>query len=168
MRWYVLRSKPNREEALWLEISAHGFESFYPSLRVQPANPRSRRVRPYFPGYLFVKARLAAVGQNVFDWLPNSQGLVSFGDVPAEVPESLVLAIRKRLEEINACGGEQLAQLQSGDPVVIQDGPFAGYRAIFDGRVSGSERVRVFLRLLQVQQMKLELPARQVQPIKRR
>ncbi len=170
MRWYVLRSKPNREEALWLEATARGFQAYYPSLRVQPVNPRSRKVRPYFPGYLFVRTRLADVGQSVFSWMPYSQGLVSFGGDPAEVPEELVQAIRKRVEQLNASGGEHLAalaDLKQGEVVVIEDGPFAGYQAIFDARVSGSQRVRVLLKLLQSQQTKLELPAAQVRPAKR-
>lgn len=153
-----------------MEAAARGFETFYPRLRVKPANPRSRRLRPYFPGYMFVRARLADVGQSVFSWLPYSQGLVSFGGSPAEVPEGLVVAIRRRVDDINAAGGEQLAALaglQPGETVLIQGGPFAGYKAIFDARLAGNERVRVLLKLLQVQQLKLELPGGQIQRIKR-
>lgn len=167
MRWYVLRSKSNREETLWLEVSARGFEVFYPRLRVRPVNPRSRKIRPYFPGYLFVKATLAEVGESAFTWLPNSRGLVSFGGLAAEVPEGLLQAIRERVDAINDGGGEQLAGLEKGETVVIRGGPFDGYRAIFDARASGNERVRVFLKLLKAQQ-RLELPASQIVPENRR
>ena len=167
MRWYAIRSKPNREEALWTEIDARGFQSFYPHVRVKPVNPRSRTIRPYFPGYLFVKASLADVGQSVFAWLPYSLGLVSFGGEPAEVAEGLIQALRKHLEDIKAESAEPLRGLNPGDPVLIQDGPFAGYEAIFDARVGGEERVRVLLNLLKMQQIKVELPAGQIQPIKR-
>ncbi len=168
MRWYVLRSKPNREQALWLEASDRGFQTYYPFLRVQPVNPRSKKTRPYFPGYLFVHTDLPTTGQSVFSWMPYSQGLVSFDGEPAEVPESLVEAIRKRVEQINAGGGEHLLGLERGEAIVIEGGPFDGYPAIFDARVSGNERVRVLLRLLQVEQLKLELPAGQIRPVKRR
>ena len=63
-------------------------------------NPRSRTTRPYFPGYLFVRVKLAEVGQTAFSWMPYSQGLVSFDDTPAEVPDALVQAIRKRVDEV--------------------------------------------------------------------
>jgi transcriptional antiterminator RfaH len=168
MRWYVLRSKPNREEALWLEASARGFQTYYPYLRVQPVNPRSRKVRPYFPGYVFVQADLPTVGLSVFSWMPYSQGLVSFDSEPAEVPELLVEAIRKRVEQVNASGGEHLVDLTHGEAVVIDGGPFDGYQAIFDARVAGRERVRVLLKLLQKEQLRLELPAQQIRPVKRR
>ena len=164
MRWYALRSKPNREQALWLEMDARGFQTFYPYVRVKPVNPRSRTVRPYFPGYLFVMARLADVGQSVFSWLPYSQGLVSFDGEPASVPEELVSAIRKRVEEINRAGGEQLVGLRRGETVLIQSGPFAGSTAIFDACVAGEERVRVLLSILKGQ-LKLELPSEQIQRI---
>ncbi len=167
MRWYVLRSKPNREQALWLEASERGFHTYYPYLAVRPVNPRSRKTRPYFPGYVFVQTDLPTVGQSALAWMPYSQGLVSFDGEPAEVPDSLVEAIRKRVDQINASGGEQMLGLERGEAVVIEGGPFDGYRAIFDGRVSGSERVRVLLRLLQTEQRKLELPANQIRPTRR-
>jgi transcriptional antiterminator RfaH len=47
--------------------------------------------------------------------------------------------------------------------VLISDGPFAGYEAIFDARISGSERVRVLLQLLNNQrQVPVELDASQI------
>jgi transcription antitermination factor NusG len=167
MNWYVLRSKPNREEALWNEVCVRGFEVFYPYLRVKPVNPRSRTTRPYFPGYLFVHTALADVGQSVFNWLPYSYGLVSFDGQPAEVPDALVQAIRKRVDQVQAAGGEQLFEIERGETVLIQGGPFAGYKAIFDARLAGEERVRVLLKLLQVQQVKLDLPAGMIQRTKR-
>jgi transcriptional antiterminator RfaH len=94
--------------------------------------------------------------------MPFSSGFVTFGDVPAAVPENLIQAIRRHVEEINAAGGEQLAGLKQGDAVKIQGGPFDGYEGIFDARLPGRERVRVLLNLLRVRQMSLELPAAQV------
>ncbi len=156
-QWYALRSKPNKEEALWREATARGFEVFFPQIRVQPVNPRARKIKAYFPGYMFIQVDLPKVGYSSVSWMPYSVGLVSFGDEPAAVPEGLVIAIRRRLEQLNAAGGEVLEGLKRGDGVVIQDGPFAGYAAIFDERVSGSERVRVLLQLIKGQQMPLVL-----------
>ena len=167
MQWYALRSKPNKEEALWREVRARGHETFYPSVRVEPVNGRCRRVRPYFPGYLFVRTCLADVGESIFAWLPFGQGLVSFGGEPAEVPELLVGAIQRRIEEINAAGGEQMVGLGRGDAVIIHGGPFDSYQGIFDMRVTGSERVRILLNLLDRRQLRLDLPAGQIEQIKR-
>ena len=125
-QWYALRSKPNKEEALWREATARGFEVYFPQIRVQPVNPRARKIKAYFPGYMFIQVDLPKVGYSSVSWMPYSVGLVSFGDEPAAVPEGLVTAIRRRLEQINAAGGELLEGLKQGDGVVIQEGPFAG------------------------------------------
>lgn len=103
-----------------------------------------------------------------FAWMPHSRGLVSFGAEPASVPDGLLHAIRRRVEEINAAGGELFDGLKPGEAVIIQDGPFTGYEAIFDLRLPGSERVRVLLKLLSRQQVPLELPAGHIQLKKHR
>jgi transcriptional antiterminator RfaH len=95
--------------------------------------------------------------------MPFSSGFVTFGDVPATVPENLIQAIRRHVEEINAAGGEQLAGLKQGDAVKIQGGPFDGYEALLDARLPGRERVRVLLKLLQIRQISVELPAAQIE-----
>ena len=149
MQWYVLRSKVNSEEPLSREVHARGFEVFCPQIRVQPVNPRSRKVRPYFPGYMFVHVDLPAVGYSGFMWMPHSYGLVAFGSDPPSVPDDLIHALHGRVDAINKAGGENLDGLKRGEPITIHDGPFAGYKAIFDACLPGCERVRVLLKLLE-------------------
>ena len=168
LQWYVLRSKPNKEMALWREVAARGHDCFYPQLHVKPADPRNRKIRPYFPGYLFLNADVEALGTSMFQWMPFSCGLLAFDGVPATVPHTMVQAIRRHVDEINAAGGEQMVGLAHGDVVLIEGGPFEGYEAIFDARLPGSTRVRVFLRLLQARQMNVELPAGQIRKKSRR
>lgn len=168
LRWYVLHSKPNKEEFLCTQLWARGVEAFCPQIHVQPTNPRARKIKPYFPGYVFVRADLQNTSLFALEWTPGAAGLVSFGGQAADVPDGLVQAIRRRVDEINAAGGELLGNLRPGQTVVIQGGPFAGYEAIFDARLSGAERVRVLLRLLQSRQVPLELSAGLVQPKTRR
>lgn len=163
-QWYVLRSKPHKEALVWQQVLSHGLETYYPRLKVRPVNPRSRKIRPYFPGYLFVHADLDRVGLSIFQWMPHALGLVCFGGVPAPVPGELIAGIRQRLEEIQTAGGELLHRVKPGDRVVIQDGPFAGYEAIFDVRLSGKDRVRVLLQLLNDRCIPMELRAGQIKP----
>lgn len=159
IHWYAINSHPNKEEILWRHMLGLGLEVFYPRLRVNPVNPRSRKIRPYFPGYMFVKADLDEAGTSTFQWMPHAKGLVSFGGDPAIVPDGLIRTIQQRVEEISAAGGEVLEQLKPGDTVVIDSGPFEGYEAIFDLRLSGSERVRVLLKMLNRTQLPVELTA---------
>ena len=167
MQWYALRSKPRKEDVVWKQVRDRGFETFLPRLRVNPVNPRARKVKPYFPGYLFVRADIEAVGLSTFQWLPHSTGLVLFGGEPAPVPDHLIYAIQKRVAEIAASGGEVFDGLHPGDRVMINYGPFSGYEAIFDTRLPGTERVRVLLQFLSDRHVPIELNAAHIQQKKR-
>lgn len=160
--WYVVRTKPHKEAIVWQQLQTRGIETFYPRIQVQPVNPRSRTVRPYFPGYLFVRADLDQVGLSTFQWLPEAVGLVSFGGEPAPVPDAVITALRRHVKEVIAAGGELFYGLEPGDPVEIRDGPFAGYEGIFDARLSGTDRVRVLLKMLNDRYVAMDVRAGQL------
>lgn len=157
--WYAIQSHPNKEDFLWDQLRSREIEVFFPRVRVQTVNPRAKKVKAYFPGYMFVHVDLEALGVSTLQWMPQARGLVSFGGEAAVVPDSLIHAIRQRVGEISKAGGEPFDGLKRGDEVFIHDGPFAGYEAIFDLRVAGSERVRVLLQLLNKTQLPVELDA---------
>lgn len=161
--WYAIHSHPNKEELLWQQILTRGYEAFYPRIRVHPVNPRARKIKAYFPGYLFIRADLTVTGLSVFQWMPFATGLVSFGGEPSMVPDSLIVIIRERIGEIADAGGVLFDGLKPGDPVYIHSGPFAGYEAIFDLRLQGSERVRVLLKMLNERKVPIELEAGQIE-----
>jgi transcription antitermination factor NusG len=161
-QWYALRSKPRKEDVVWKQLLDRGIEVFFPRIRVHPINPRSRKVKPYFPGYMFVRLDLDELGSSALQWMPHTLGLVSFGGEAAQVPEHLIHAIRRRVEEIANAGGEVFDGLSHGDVVIIEHGPFEGYEAIFDERIPGAERVRVLLKLMSDRQVPVELSASQI------
>lgn len=167
LSWYAMRSKPNKEDFLAGQLQAYGVEVYYPVLRVNPVNPRARKFRPYFPNYLFVRVDLEAVNVSDLRWMPGASGLVSFDGKPASVPDLLIAALRKQIDEHNAILREQEKNFRRGDIVLIQDGPFAGYEAVFDTHISGADRVRVLLSLLQSRQVPVEIASRQIRRVKR-
>lgn len=162
-----MRSKPNKEDFLARQFEAYGIKVFYPRLRVSPVNPRARKSRPYFPGYLFAQVDLEVTSASTLQWMAGAANLVSFGGEPASVPETLITALERRVEEINASNKTGVDHFKRGEPIVIQTGPFAGYDAIFDERISGQDRVRVLLSFLQRRQIPLELSNRQIRRVKR-
>jgi transcriptional antiterminator RfaH len=166
--WYVLHSKPRKEEFLLDQLLSHKFEAYCPMLKVTPVNPRSRKRVPYFPGYVFLRVDLAQEKASSLQWMPGSTGFVSFDGLPARVPESLVHTLKQKIEAVNAAGGETLHELEPGQVVRVIGGPFAGYEAIFDTRLPGTERVRVLLKLLQKRQVPIELPVGHVRSAKKR
>lgn len=162
--WYALRSKPRKEDALWKQVKAEGFEAFYPRLKIVPTNPRSRKLIPYFPGYLFVHIDMDLVGRSTFVYMPYSSGLVEFGGEPAIVPDHLIYTLQKRIEESANFSLQYTNKIKHGEIVVIQNGPFRGFEAIFDSQISGDDRVRVLLELIFTKrQIPVELKVEQIE-----
>lgn len=161
-KWYVARSKPRNEELLWKQLCLRNLEVYYPSIKVRTVNPRARQMQSYFPCYLFVHIDLDLICKSALDWIPGSAGLVSFGDEPACIPDNLVYAIKQRIKNLD--NGLDITQLSlcKGDKVVIHNGAFTGYEGIFDTQLSGTDRVRVLLSLLDNRFMNIELPASQI------
>ena len=146
--WYALHSRPQKEEMLWQQLIARGMENYFPRIRTHPINPRARKILPYFPGYLFVRADLEVTGISMFQWMPFCHSLVSFGGEPAVVTDAILDTLRQRIGEVAEGGTLLLDGLKPGDKVTIHNGPFAGYDAIYDTRLSGSHRARVLLKML--------------------
>ena len=146
--WYVMRSKPHKEKSLYGELRARGIETYFPQLRVNPVNPRARKLVPYFPGYLFVHIDLEETGLRPMNRIPYSIGLVMFNEEPPTVPEALLHKIDQKLATIAEAGGETFFEIQSGDTVTLISGGFAGYEAIFEERLNGSDRVRILIKML--------------------
>jgi transcriptional antiterminator RfaH len=165
-QWYALQSKMMKEVLLWEQLRLHGVESYFPCLRVRPANPRARKLKAYFPGYVFARLDLDQVQAGMFLNLPGSAGIVSFGGLPCHVPDHLIAAIRRRVSQLHAMSDARLDGCQPGDRVRIQEGPFRGYEAILDVRLPGEERARVLVKFLNRPHLRLELPEGQIQPIK--
>jgi transcriptional antiterminator RfaH len=165
--WYAIRSKPNKEEFLAGQLRVHGLDVYCPVLHVKPVNPRSRKVRPYFPNYLFVHVDLDMVNTSDLRWMPGNSGLVSFDGNPASVPDLLIATLKKQVDQHNEILQNQTKNYQAGEPVLIQSGPFAGYEAVFDTNISGQDRVRVLLSLLQGRKMPVEIDGRQIRRVKR-
>lgn len=165
--WYVIQSKPRKESQVSAYLRSQGLEVFYPTVKVQPVNPRASTIRPLFPRYLFVQADLDQVGVSALQWVPGAIGLVEFDGYVAPVQDAVVQTIRRRVQEIRAAGGPVFDGLKPGDPVRITAGPLAGYEAIFDLRLSGSERVQVLLRMLG-QQRRVTVNANAIARIHRR
>ena len=145
--WYVLRTKPHKETAVYRLLKSREITVFYPTIKVDPVNPRSSRTRPYFPGYMFVQADLSEIGRNTLEWLPGSHGLVAFGGEPAAVSPHLVETIKTEAVTHQKQQQEK-KRFHAGDKVRIVGGPLAGYEAIFDTELSGQQRVQVLLTYL--------------------
>lgn len=164
--WYALRCKPNMEFSVWNQLLERDVETYFPTLRVKPVNPRSRKEVPFFPGYLFVRGTPDLFYQTKVMWLPGSLALVSFDAVPAPITETLIEAIKHQVEKLNERARQTKQQFEPGQRVWVDDGEMAGFAAIFEKCVNGHERVSVLLEMMRGRQVRVEVPFRSVQAIK--
>ncbi len=163
MQWYVMQSKPRKEDFLYQQLAMREIEAYCPCVRTQPKNPRARKIQPYFPGYLFVRVDLHQVGLTALRWMPGAVGIVMFGNDPGQVPDGLLPALHRQLEALDDAGTKAPAQrFHTGEALVIEEGLFKGYRAIFNAYLPGAERARVLLKLVQDHQVNLVLPVAQL------
>ena len=162
IHWYALQTKPHKEDFLCKELAVRKIEYYFPYIHVKRVNQRARPYQPLFPGYLFIYVDFKLNQELDFRWVPGSIGLVTFGDEPAYIPDNLINNIREKTDEINLKSVSSSYGYEPGDLLEIVDGPLKGYEAIFDISLSGSERVRVMLKLLRAKQTAVELPVEQV------
>lgn len=162
--WYALYVKPHKERSVYRSLLDQSVETFFPSIKVKPTDPRTAKVRPYFPGYIFVHVDLEETEINTFKWMPGVHRMISFGDTPAIVPAHFVDELRKHLAMIEEAGGLQPKQaFETGDTIKITGGLFEGYEAIFDVYLPGKERVQLLLMFLGSQPKRIKLDVDQVE-----
>jgi transcription antitermination factor NusG len=103
---------------------------------------------PFFSGYLFVQANLDLVPVSSINAVPGVVRMVAFGERPRPIGNSVVEALRQRIDDLNANGGLVGPVFLSGDNVRIMHGPLQGLEAVFIGPMKPRERVRVLLDFL--------------------
>ncbi len=164
--WYALHVKPHKERVVTNYLSGdEALDVFFPSMKVTPKNPRAAKVRPYFPGYIFVRIDLEERGSNALQWTPGAKGLVRFGNEAAVVPEGFIQELQKRLALLStaALTGPKFIP---GERVRIIGGPFEGYEAIFDWQYADKDRVQVLLKYLSDQYRRVKLDATDIGKVK--
>jgi len=164
--WYALRCKPNMEFSVWNQLLDRDVETYFPTLRVKPVNPRSRKEVPFFPGYLFVQGTVDQFYQKKVIWMPGALRLVSFDGVPAPIAETLISGIKNQVERMNERARQTKPQFEPGQRVWVEDGEMAGFAAVFEKCVNGHERVCVLLEMMRGRLVRVEVPLRAVQAIK--
>lgn len=157
--WYAVHTKPNSEIRVARTLRTRGIDAFLPLLPGSQGGP----ARPLFPTYLFVECDFTAIGVDQLRWIPGLRRILSFDGRPAVVPESAIALIHEEMEKIDAAGGLPSHPFHPGDEVVIDSGPLAGLRGIFQGPVGPSERVHILLRFLG-QVNRTEVPVEALRP----
>jgi len=162
--WYLIHTKPREERLAKKHLERQGYATYLPlaPLRRRRRGRTIRVIDPMFPRYLFIN-----LSDETDDWRPirstiGVSTLVRFGMVPAQVPVSLITALRQRE---NAEGIQPIPDrdYRSGDRVRVAEGLMEGYEGIFQCR-TGRERVVLLLEIAKKTVM-VRLESHQIEPL---
>jgi len=148
-RWYAVYTRPKQEFRAENNLKAWGIETFNPRAkeRVRRLEKTPRGVKQLFPRYLF--ACFAFEELHKITFTRGVQTVVSFGNKPAPVDDAVITLIKSR---VGADGFVRLNdELNTGDRVRINSGPFASLEGIFERKLKGSERVSLLLSTVALQ-----------------
>ncbi|MBM4307118.1 MAG: hypothetical protein FJ115_09810 [Deltaproteobacteria bacterium] len=147
MNWYVIQTKPKREEEVISHLSLKGVNIFGP--KIESFSMRTgkmvRELKPLFPGYLFGKFNLEQ-DYSLVRWGRGVKTILGFGGYPIPVSEEVIEIIRNRADPMGII--RRTVHFKPNDCVKIKSGPLKDLVGIFERWVSDSERVRILLNLI--------------------
>lgn len=128
--WYVAQTKYAQEKRAQQQLQEQGVTCLLPMIsEVMMHNGQVRAVKPQpmFPNYIFVRFDPEVVHTTAIKATRGVSTLVSFGGLPAIVPDGIIT----RLSEGLKCVPTDTATPVHGDRVVIRDGAFDGLEAVW-------------------------------------
>jgi transcriptional antiterminator RfaH len=146
--WLVLHTKPRREQEVERILNARGVEVYLPALRVKHKGHKQLARKPFFPRYLFARVDLSCTALSSITWTPGLTRIVSFEGEVARVAQEVIDFIRQRLVALQSSGYDGLPRFKPGEPVRITGGPLRDLEAVFERRLSGTDRARILVHLL--------------------
>jgi transcriptional antiterminator RfaH len=161
-KWYLLRTRAGQERLAHDHLARIAVEVLLPLVRV-----RVRRwsrivdsIAPLFPSYLFTQLDYERECSRV-RFTRGVREFVCFGHEPAIVQEWIIEEIKQRCAQ----GPVELPQrsLSPGEAVRLIEGPLQGFEGVFEGYLSGTQRVAILLSAMSA--ARAVIPARMVVPV---
>ena len=145
--WYVIQTKPKKEEEAKSYLSTKGVEIFSPLMEnfLLRNGRMNKELKPLFPGYIFGKFDLE---QNypLVRWAKGVKKVLGFGEYPTPISEEVVEIIRERTDTHGIM--RLKSHFQANDVIRIKTGPLRDLLGVFERWISDSERVRILLNLM--------------------
>lgn len=145
--WYVIQTKPKREEEAKSYLSTKGVEIFNPLMEtILIRNGKlNKEFKPLFPNYIFGRFDIDQK-YNLVRWARGVKKILGFGGNFSTVSEEVVELIKERTDTNGIV--RKSYHFEPNDLVRIKYGPLKDLLGIFDRWVSDSERVRVLMSLI--------------------
>lgn len=145
--WYVIQTKPKKEEEATSYLSTRGLEVFSPLMEsFLVRNGRlTKGFKPLFPTYIFGKFDVEK-DYPLVRWARGVKKILGFGGYPISVSEEVITLIKGRTDDNGIV--RKTHQFEPNDFVRIKSGPLKDLSGVFERWVSDSERVRILLNLI--------------------
>ncbi len=143
-KWFVIYTKPNKEDLVASLLGQNLIEAFNPILKTYKVinSQKVPHYKPLFPCYIFGRFEVPREWEVVkYTWgvkriLGTSQG-------PIPIPDDVIAMIQSHMKDgyVEICSDN----FRKGQRVRIIDGPFKGLEAIFIKELPDKERVYILL-----------------------
>lgn len=148
-RWYVVQTQVNGEAKAAENLRRQGYEAYLP--RYLKRRRHARKVdfatKPLFPRYMFVAIDMATQRWRSVQSTVGVSRLVTYGDLPAVVPEGVVRALRAREDARGFVTMDAWPAFAPGDKVRVLAGVFMDNAGLFNG-MADRDRVSILLDML--------------------
>jgi len=143
-KWYAIRTRPMEEERAEINLRNWQVQTFAPKLKeLRTSGYRNQYVsKPLFSSYIF--AHFDA-GKQLHDinYTRGVKSVVSFGGRPVYIDDNIITLLREKMDVDGFIRRDQ--ELEPGDRVRINSGPFKSLVGIFKRRTTDKDRVRILL-----------------------
>ncbi len=142
--WYVLNTKPKKEFQVEKIFKEAGFRIY------NPKYIHEQVIKPFFPCYEFIyfefpaQYRLVRYTRGVKKVVGNSEGPIS---ISSELIQNIKVREVNGLIELEKYGESP----KINDEIEIMEGPFKGFRGIFQKELSDKDRVMILLNYVSYQ-----------------
>lgn len=156
--WYLVHTKAGKEVSVRGQLGEWLPEAFLPTLkvRIHRWGKLVTSVSPLFPCYVF--ARLPARCElRRLRYTLGVREIVRAGEEPLVVPGAVIDQLKHRCADGPV---EFLTKaFHKGEQVMIADGAFRGFDAVFEQYLSGPQRVAILLSSMTETSIRVVLPA---------
>lgn len=150
LEWFVLMTKPGRQEEVALRLKEANFDVFNPKLNQYSKKRAKYLVQALFPMYLFVRLDI----EESFKMINYTRGVLRFlgiGKTPHPINEEIVSALMNRCEDNQLIKAKHdFEDIKTGDKVQIANGPLEGIEAVVSGIYGDKQRIEILLDLMKI------------------
>ena len=143
--WYLIHTKPQQELRALQNLERQGYVCFYPKLTTEKLKRGALALveAPLFPRYLFLQSDPRQSMAPIYSTQGVSR-LVRFGVEAARVDPTLIKLLKNGQTSLEESPKRLFA---AGDNLLLTEGPFAGFSAIYQMKDS-DQRVIVLIEML--------------------